>query len=347
MRKTGLEGWRALLIYDGDALTGDLASRDALAQLKAVETALVSLGCSASRLAVGLDFAAFKTALRRERPDLVFNLAESLDGSDRLQAAVAMFLESWGLPFTGSGSAALLLSNHKIMAKRILARHELPVPDCAWLERGSLAFFPPEAARRGDWLIKTTESHASLHIDDSSLLRDAGPEELSRRLLKLERRHGQAFFAERFVPGREFNIGLVEDASGKPEILPAAEIDFSRLAPNRPRIVGYAAKWETESEEYAATPRTFPIGPGDAELIHRLSALAADAWSALGLAGYARVDFRIDSGGRPFVLEANANPCLAYDAGLAAAASRAGIAFPELARRLALAAKARGREKRG
>jgi D-alanine-D-alanine ligase len=352
MPRSGLEGGRVLLVYDGGALAGDLASRDVVAQLEAVEAALESLGCATARLAIGLNLDAFKAALRRKKPDLVFNLVESLDGSDRLQTVAALLLESWGLPFTGSGSAALLLANHKILAKRFLARRGLPVPDCAWLERGKLSFFPPPgAAGRGDWLLKAVESHASLHIDDSSLLRRAGPAELSRRLSELERRHGQAFFAERFVEGREFNLGLVENAAGRPEVLPAAEMDFSGLPPDRPRIVGYAAKWEEASAEYAATPRVFALGPGGARLTRRLSAMAADTWLALGLAGYARVDFRLDAEGRAFVLEANANPCLSPDAGLAAAAARMGLAFSGLVRRLALAGLARagkspGREKK-
>ena len=51
---------------------------------------------------------------------------------------------------------------------------------------------------------------------------------------------------------------------------------------------------------------------------------------SFGLNGYARVDVRVDAQGTPWVLEVNANPCLARDAGFAAAAHKAGIAYEQL-----------------
>jgi D-alanine-D-alanine ligase len=217
----------------------------------------------------------------------------------------------------------------------LFAARQLPTPDCAWLENGRLLF--SGGSGEGDWLIKTAASHASLHLDDASLLRRPDPAELERRLLRAWREFGQPFFAERFVDGREFNLGLIAGGDGSPEILPAAEIDFSRLPAGRPRIVGYAAKWDGNSEEFLATPRVFGLGGGDRALADELRRLALAVWRLLGLAGYARVDFRVDREGRPFILEANANPCLSPDAGLAAAAVRAGCGHHSLVRRIALA----------
>jgi D-alanine-D-alanine ligase len=57
--------------------------------------------------------------------------------------------------------------------------------------------------------------------------------------------------------------------------------------------------------------------------------MAIRCWKHFGLAGYARVDFRVDEAGTPFVLEINTNPCIAPDAGFAAALSRAGISFED------------------
>ena len=67
--------------------------------------------------------------------------------------------------------------------------------------------------------------------------------------------------------------------------------------------------------------------------------LARRVWSLFGLSGYARVDFRVDEQGRPWILEANANPCLAGDAGFAAAAARANLALPAVLARLLAAAR--------
>jgi GNAT superfamily N-acetyltransferase len=110
--------------------------------------------------------------------------------------------------------------------------------------------------------------------------------------------------------------------------LPPAEIDFSAFPPAKPRIVGYAAKWETETFESVHTPRRFEFSSGDASLLDRLRALAVDCWRLFGLAGYARVDFRVDAAGQPWILEVNANPCLSPGAGFAAALARAEIPWP-------------------
>ena len=337
----GLEGLPVLLLYDGRAVNGDEASRDVANQMDAVEEALTGLGCIVRRVAAGPDFGGAKKTFRRDPAPLIFNLVESLDGADRLQTVIPLFLENWRLPFTGSGSTALFLSNHKIVAKRLLAARGIAVPAAAWLENGSLAFFPENGADEfaaGDWLVKTVDSHASVHIDDHSILLRPGAARLAGRLREAEDAFGQRFFAERFLDGREFNAGILEDGSGRPEVLPIAEIDFSGLSSGRPRIVGYAAKWHEDSEEYRATPRVFPAGSRDKDLLRELAGMALAVWQALGLAGYARVDFRVDGKGRPFVLEANANPCLAPGAGLAAAAARTGLGYADLVRRIALAA---------
>jgi D-alanine-D-alanine ligase len=93
------------------------------------------------------------------------------------------------------------------------------------------------------------------------------------------------------------------------------------------RIVGYRAKWDESSDEFQNTPRRFDFPPQDAALLERLKSLAVQCWEGFGLNGYARVDFRVDGAGRPWILEINTNPCLSPDAGFAAALQASGVAF--------------------
>ena len=149
----------------------------------------------------------------------------------------------------------------------------------------------------------------------------------------IERRRaelGGDWFAEEFVPGRELNVALLAERSG-PRALPVAEIRFDAFPADKPRIVGYAAKWDTDSFEYRNTPRSFAVEP---ELAERLCRLAVDCWALFRLEGYARVDFRVDERGNPWVLEVNANPCLSPDAGFAAALAEAGIGYEAAVARL-------------
>ncbi len=345
-----------ILAHDGDLSDADAASLDVFQQMDAIEAEIVKKGGAVERCALGLNLWDFKRRLREKKPGLVFNLVESLDHSDRLQSIVPLLLENWDIPFTGSGSYAMMLSNNKLETKEWLAELGLPVAGSLWLDaKGRLRSFgkndpDPLASGKlvakgplhGDWIVKAVESHASLYMDDASVMRQPRAEEVRDRLREMHRRHGQMFFAEQFIEGREFNISILAGATGGEEVLPAAEILFDQLERGKPTIVGYAAKWEEESQEYEATPRSFVFPESDGKLLNELKELTGRVWRAMDLGGYARIDYRVDEKGCPYILEANTNPCLTPGAGLAAAAERGGLGYGDLLERIARAALSRG-----
>lgn len=326
-----------VLLYEMPAGDADQSVKDVFDQLDAVEKALREGGAEIIRLPVDMRLDSLKNRLAGLRPDIVFNLVESLDHSDRLQTVLPLLLEDWRIPFTGCGSAAMLLANDKVKSKRLMADKGLPFPGCCLLANDDrLAFLPEEksAVRAGQgWIVKARDAHASAHLDDDSVLGEVDDATLAARLAEAREKTGLVFFAERFIDGREFNISLVEGADG-PEVLPAAEISFAGLPEGKPRIVGYAAKWEEDSPEYQATPRIFMDGEKEAELATKLEKLSLAVWEGFELSGYARVDFRVDGNGDAFILEINANPCITPDAGLAAAAEKKGWAYRDLVERI-------------
>ena len=83
-----------------------------------------------------------------------------------------------------------------------------------------------------------------------------------------------------------------------------------------------------------AIPRGVSTSQEDEGLLKKLVALSRECWRLFGLAGYARVDFRVDAAGRAWVLEINTNPCLALDAGFMAAADRAGLTLEQVVERI-------------
>ena len=157
---------------------------------------------------------------------------------------------------------------------------------------------------------------------------------------------GGECFAEAYIEGREFNLSLLasEDLKGGPvsvgrgkscpEVLPPAEIRFDSYPSGKVRVVGYRSKWDEDSFEFTHTPRSFDFPDRDDALLADLKDLALRCWELFDLRGYARVDFRVDGAGRPWILEVNANPCLSPDAGFAAAAARAGLPFTEVLNRI-------------
>ncbi|HEV7281080.1 MAG TPA: hypothetical protein VGN57_12825 [Pirellulaceae bacterium] len=317
---------RALILRQELSPRASVADQDVLAQVEAVERALQALGCETSAAECSLDLDRLQATLDSRRPDFVFNLVESLGGSDRMAPVVAAALETLGVPTTGSSFAAWSASNDKVRAKELLLRTGLPTPEW-WSPESFHADAPP--GTRG--IAKSTVEHASVGIDDDSVV-VAGETRTSAEA-------SAETFVERFVEGREFNLSLLtrDDGDGV-EVLPPAEIMFVDYPPEKPRIVGWAAKWDEASFEYGATPRRFDFPASDASLLIELESLAVACWDAFGLGGYARVDFRIDEAGKPWILEANANPCLAPDAGFAAALAQAGIPYQQAIGRVVAAA---------
>ncbi len=309
-----------LLLYNQpppDAAPDDL---DVLVQRDAVADALRQLGHDPVPLGCTLNLEDARRQLTAARPAIVFNLVESLGGTDRLMPLATLLLDSLGLPYTGCHTAAILATSGKTSAKRRLRSAKLPTPP--WLGLNE----PAAAIPAGRYIIKAVWEHASVGLDDKALVNVTSAAELTDRVRRRSEFCGRRCFAEQFIDGREFNLSLLAD-NGRPCVLPPAEIDFSAFAPGKPHIVGYNAKWTEDSDEYRQTPRRFDFPASDRPLLDRLSDLACACWNEFDLRGYARVDFRVDPEGRPWILEINANPCLSPDAGFAAALQQAKIKY--------------------
>ena len=325
-------------VVDGPEARDAPDVRDVLDQVAVVAEALHALGHVTWTLACGLDLARLRHELSRQRPDLVFNLVESLAGEGRLIGVVPGLLDALGIPYTGAGAEALVLSSHKLLGKQVLRAAEVPTPSCAgtWPRRqpGVPEGFVEAPRPEARYLVKSVWEHASVGMDEHRPLLVAGhPDAIRRGLGERAAEMGGACFAEEYVHGRELNLSLLAGPDG-PEVLPPAEITFDDYPEERPRVVGYRAKWDADSFEYQHTSRRFLDEGADDGLRETLVALARRCWDAFGLAGWARVDFRVDASGRPFVLEVNTNLCLSPDAGFAAAVARAGLAFEEAVARI-------------
>ena len=318
---------QVLILHDRVSAADSPDSRDVLDQAAAVAGALTTLGHRVEQLACDLDLAALAAELRRRRPELVCNLVESLAGSGRLIHLVPACLESLGVPYTGCRADALLLTSNKLLAKRWLQAAGLPVP--AWVEPGD----DDLPAGTADWIVKSVWEHASIGLDANSLVRDQNARAVRGLLPERARGLGGPCFAEHYIEGRECNLGLLAGPHG-PELLPPAEIVFDNFPPGMPRILDYQAKWAEASFACRHTRRSFDFPPADGPLLARLEQLALACWRIFRLNGYARVDFRIDAAGAPWILEVNANPCLSPDAGFSAALERAAIPFTEAVRRI-------------
>ncbi len=313
---------RVTILHNAVAENAPANERDVLDQAAAVRDGLRPLGHDVSVLPVDLDLGRLRDQLTRERPERLFNLVESLAGDDRGIVQVPALLEGIGIPFTGAPLQAVLMTTNKLIAKRLL--RDAGLPTAQWYAHGDPA--TGAAALAGTRVIvKPVWDHGSGALDESDVQTFPDGDSLMRFVA--ESSAAGRRFAERYVDGREFNLALLAGCDGAVEVLPPAEMIFRGWTGDRPRVVGYRAKWVEDSFEYRNTCRRFEFGEDDAELLDELARLAREVWHCFDLRGYARVDFRVDADGSPMILEANVNPCLSPDAGFAAALDRAGIDF--------------------
>ncbi|HEX2761360.1 MAG TPA: hypothetical protein VHM27_12635 [Rhizomicrobium sp.] len=315
---------KVLVLHSDVAPGAPPEEEDTLIAAEAVEKALRARGHAASRAAYAKDRAVLAALLDRAAPDIVFNLVEGIDGLGRLAPEAPRALAALGWRFTGVGAEPMDMTNDKPRTKARLRAAGLATPD--W------CVAPGWVGLDGrPWIVKSALEDASLGLDDGCVV--AGAAAVIARAQACAAAHGGAWFAEAFVPGREFNIAMLGG-----QVLPMAEMRFVRWPEGKPRIVGYDAKWEEDSAGWNGTERAFGVERNEPALAAALKSACEQVWSLFGLTGFARVDFRVDDKGVPQILEINANPCITPDAGFAAAAAEAGMAYDDVIEALILAA---------
>jgi D-alanine-D-alanine ligase len=307
------------ILFDGMSALGQNPDVLILEAVEAVEIAIDTWGHDAVRVPVNPD-GRWVERVRRARFDLVFNLCEGIDGVAEFEPMVIAVLELFGIPYTGNSSATAALCLHKNLVNTMLDRAGLPVPRWSLARRGedvTSVGFPA--------ICKPAAEDASIGIEQRSVVRS------TRALVaRVEAMHEMwdDVLIQRFVDGREVNVGIVGD-----ETLPIAEINFGEMPRGMWKIVSYRSKWITGSDEDLGAAPSCPANLPRA-LTRELERIALTAWRAVGGQGYGRADFRIDSSGRPWLLEVNPNPDISPGAGLARMAGVAGMDYAALVRRV-------------
>jgi D-alanine-D-alanine ligase len=268
-------------------------------------------------------------ALRREDPDVVFNLLVEFHGRPEYDQHVASLLELLGIPTTGCNPRGLTLARDKAQSKALLAAAGVDVP--AWhvfpRSRGAARLRRP-AGLAFPLIVKSRSEEASLGIARASLV--TSERALARRVAFVHAKLGTDAIAEEYLEGRELYSAVLGGARAR--VLPTWELVFARRARAHPLIATRAVKFSPRVQRrLGVRSRAARLAPDLEARVHRA---ARATWDALGLSGYARIDLRLSPAGRLAVLEANPNPEIARGEDFAAAAEAAGIAYPELLQRL-------------
>lgn len=298
--------------------------------IEQLSSTLGHLGHDVVQLAVASDVEPLVETLHRDAPDLVFNLAESFAGKSAMEANVAALLSLLGCRYTGSSAAGLMLAGDKSLTKKVLRFHGIQTPEFATLNRGAV-----------DWadkltfpvIVKPPQEDASLGITSASVVHDI--KDLFDQIHALQSEYQQPVLVEQFIEGREFYVGVLGNVNAA--ALPAIELDFSGFPEGQPRVATWNAKWGTDGEgagaEYAGTRSIFPEAL-DPELEERMQSVAVEAFQALRLQDYGRIDLRVSPSGEIYVIEVNPNCYLEREAEFARAAQRSGLEYDALVARI-------------
>ena len=319
---------KVVVLYGEVSADAGMDEKDVLVQVAAVSSALTDLEYTPIILPLSLNFLPSIDAIKKIQPSFVFNIVETLAGQGSLIHMAPSLLEYLDIPYTGAGTEAMFLTSNKVLAKQRLHAAGIATPPL---------FIPGSTVGssfvEGTYIIKSVWEHASTWLDEASIISARDMDSIHHAIQSQKKKLGMGCFAEIFIEGREFNLSLLAGERG-PEVLPPAEIRFEDFPPGKARVVDYRSKWVEDSFEYHHTPRNFNFSQEDEPLLLQLIDLARQCWHVFELRGYARIDFRVDGTGRPWVLEVNTNPCLSPDGGFYAAVERSGLTFTQAIERI-------------
>lgn len=296
---------------------------DVLAQKDLVSKVCINLGYETTTLTIGENIKKDFNSVESSNPDIVFNLTEAIWGYGELIYFAPAILNSLKIPYTGVPLDALFITTNKVLAKKLMIRENLPTAPFFTLNEINL--LDPQKK----YILKPIWEEASVGITEDPVFSLSETEKID----KMGALSASHFFIEEFIDGREINVSMLAGKNGA-EVLPPAEIIFSDYFKNRPKIVGYKAKWDESSEEYKQTNRAFGTLDDNPLLMKQLIDVCTRTWNVFNLHGYIRIDFRIDNKCQLYILEINGNPCIAPDSGFIAAIEQAGYSIETVIERI-------------
>ncbi len=312
-----------IVILHNQVLTDNPDELDVINQRDLVKGACENIGYKVVCMTVGNDLIHDLEKVKEEKPDIVFNLVEASWGKGELIYFAPAILNSFKMPYSGVPLDALFVTTNKVLAKKIMTYNNLPTAD--FFALNELDQLNPDKT----YIAKPIWEEASVGISDDYIFK---PSEKSK-LDTIKQLSSSHYFVEEFIDGREFNISILAD-NGKVEVLPPAEIIFSGYFDDKPKIVGYKAKWDENSEEYKHSNRAFGTIENNQKLKEEFIRICQQSWKAFNLKGYVRIDFRVDKDNNIYILEINGNPCIAPDSGFVAAIQYAGYTIEEMIERI-------------
>ena len=255
----------------------------------AIELALRTLGHRTERIGHARQLAAALVAGRHW--DLVFNIAEGMDGIGR-EAQVPALLDLYRIPYTFSDPLVMSLTLHKGLTKRVIRDAGVPTADfvvaATAADAETVAFAPP-------YFVKPVAEGTGKGVTPASIVRRRS--DLAHACRRLIETFCQPVIIEPYLPGREFTTGIVGTGA---QARALGTIEVILLDTAEPGVYSYVNK-----EEGECRVRYRLVRPEDDPVVAEAEGVALAAWRALGCRDAGRLDLRCDGHGRPMFMEVN------------------------------------------
>ena len=290
-----------------------------------VQMTLRELGHEVEMLGVEQSLEPIREAVERFRPHVAFNILTDFHDITAYEAHVVSYLELLKVPYTGCNPRGIALANDKALCKKILMWHGVRCPAFTSFQPGVRKARLP-AGVEYPVIVKSAIEHGSTGLSQASVVRTE--KQLQKRVAYMFDKVGGEVIAEQFIPGRELTVSIVGNGA-RLDVLPVWEVWYDKLPAGKHAIATEQVKWNVD---YA---QSIGIKTGKARRLpeakqREVQRIARDAYRALGLSGYARMDMRMDEHGDVYVIEANANPDLTEIEDFSEAAQEYGWDYGQL-----------------
>lgn len=275
---------------------------DVLDQVKDVNEALIQLGYETAIVPFSFDLNEAISKIKAENPKFVFNLVEGIDNDGQLITIAPAILDYLKVPYTGCTKESMFITSNKVLTKKIMKINDIPTAEWVTLENEK----DNEFLDNERFIVKAIWEDASIGLDEDAVVSPTSKENLLNIIKAKNEKYKIEFFAERYIHGRDFTISMVARKQA-----PVCEVTFlDYYSDDKVRVFNYNAKWVKDTPEYDNTDIEFEFEGIKKSTVEEMQKIAYDCWDIFNLKGYARVDFRVDEAGKPFVLEVNPNPCI-------------------------------------
>lgn len=255
-------------------------------------------------------------------PHVIFNMVEVFNNQTYFEKNIAALLEMIGIPYTGASSDNIFLCNNKGLTKKIFTFHKIKVPRFYIFHQNHKVWLPKKLHLPA--IIKPLCEEASRGISQASIV--DSEEAFIERVNFIHTKMGMDAIAEEFIDGRELYVTVL--GNKKLTVLPPREMKFGKM-PDDSRIATYKVKWDDNYREKWGIKSVF-AGKLPESVQREINDVCKRAYRAINMDSYIRFDIRLNSQGQVYIIEPNANPCIARVDEVAQSAEKVGISYLQL-----------------